>query len=72
MSVAAAQPMMAISIPITHRQTELVDSIPNALAASSDLERALLIETIGRNVMAWTRWGGSERSLEVKLSGRVD
>jgi len=34
---------------------------PNALAVSNDHARAILIETISRNVMAWTDSDGRER-----------
>jgi hypothetical protein len=52
----SAQAMRAISRPAETLAARHQEPMAGASAAAGDSARTLLIETIRKNVMAWTRW----------------
>jgi len=60
----SAQAMKAISIPAENLRSQRHEPMAGASAHSRDSARALLIENIRRNVMAWTRWTGCEPAMK--------
>ena len=54
----SAQAMRAIAIPAETLAAQPHEPMPGASADAGDSARTLLIETIRKNVMAWTRWNG--------------
>jgi len=61
----SAQAMKAVSRPAENLRTQRQEPMASASEHSRDSTRALLIENIRRNVMAWTRWAAFEPTMKV-------
>jgi hypothetical protein len=61
----SAQAMKAISISAEHLGAQHHQAMAGASADSHDSPRSLLIETIRKNVMAWTSWDGFKPAMKL-------
>ena len=56
----SAQAMRAISLPAETLAARHQEPMPGVSAGAGDSARTLLIESIRKNVMAWTRWNSAK------------